>query len=576
MFVIALTFILSSCKDDFFQKPIGATTTIDSVFSTSLKAQAAIASAYASVTHQGLTTGWDGSNYAGLNQGTIDNHSGCLLTSFSWDDGYQIAVNSGMTANNGSTNDNNARSDDSYAYNFTAIRQCYQVFQNIDNVSDMTTSDKEIVKAEMKTLIAYRYTQMFTIYGGVPIVEKAYSATDIITGERANLTVTLDFIKKLCDEAAAVLPHTWEAKWNGRATKCVALAIKAKALLFAARPLFNSSSPYLDLGSDNDLICFNNVDPQRWIDAKDANLDVLAEAATAGIQVINTGNPLDDYGNATSTPGNKELIWVFKKQYDSYGDAFSTSYLINPKSNFASYLMRLSYFYLKQYKTASGLDQVWAASGNYPYSDYQTKMNAMEPRFKASFYAFGIDSWGNPNDNSWKSNNLFGDLYNNAIVASTKFYYKAGTRTWFELPLFRLAANYLALAESYNESGDATNALTYLNVIRVRAGLPAETETDKIKLRAIIIREWAVEMFLEQVWLQSEKHWKLANIGTEIIGGDIKTFKQNYKAATGLASDFTSYDVVVAYKGYWNDRQFLNPFPQNEINKGSIIQNPGY
>ena len=574
IFLLSSLVLLNSCKK-FFEKPLGATTTIDSVFSTSLKAQAAIASAYGMVNHQGLNHGWDGSNNYGINQGLIDNHSGALLAPFSWDDGYQIAVNSGMVANNGSSNANNARSDDSYPYNFTAIRQCYKVLQNIDNVTDMSPSDKTIVKAEMQTLIAYRYTQMFIIYGGVPIVEKAYGPTDLPATQRASLDTTLNFIISLCDKAAVILPHTWPAQWYGRATKSVALAIKAKALLFAARPLFNSATPYINLGDNNRLICFNKADPQRWINARDANLAVLAETQVAGIQIINTGKPLDDYGTATSTPGNKELIWVYKKQYDKWFD-FSSTYLINPKGSFASYGVRLSYFYLNQYKTASGSDQAWPSSGNYPYSDYQAKMNNMEARFKASFYAFGIDAWNNPNDNNWKSTSLFGDVYNQAIAASTKFYYKAGSRTWFEFPLFRLAANYLALAESYNESGDASNALTYLNIIRTRAGLPAETEINQVKLRAIIIREWAVEMFLEQVWLQSEKHWKLPNISTEIIGGPVKTFKLNYNSSTGLASDFNSYDVIVAYNGYWNDRQFLNPFPQNEVNKGGIIQNPGY
>ena len=569
-----ITNLFYSCTDNFFQRPVGGTTSVDSVFASKINSEKAIATAYAMCLRQGLNvTGWDGNNTYGIAGGHVDNMSGCFG-----------APQSGMVADNGTGNVNNARSDDSYPFNFAAIRQCYIVIENIDKVRDMTQQEKDMVKAEMKALIAYRYTQMFTIYGGVPIVEKAFTSSENLGLKRENLTKTLDFIKRLCDEAAAVLPASWDAKWNGRVIRSAALAIKAKAILFSARPLFNSATPYLSFGENNNLICFNNFDKQRWQDAVDANLAVVAQANADGIEIINTGNPLEDYSIATSTPGNKETIMVYKLQADpSYSGYMYAYYCIspgNPNGNRdpATGNTRLTYFYLKQYKKANGTDQTWPESGLQPYSDYNTRMQEMEPRFKASFYAYGIDAWNNPGDNNWKSDKLFPkpSQRHDVIVINTKFYYKAGLRSWFEMPLFRLAANYLALAEGYNELGDPTNALLYLNVIRNRAGMPNETETDQAQLRDIIIREWAVEMYFEQVWFQSEKHWKLANIGTEIIGGPIKYFYINWNTASGMASDFTDYKLFTAYQGYWNVREFLSPIPQSEINKGFILQNPGY
>ena len=60
-------------------------------------------------------------------------------------------------------------------------------------------------------------------------------------------------------------------------------------------------------------------------------------------------------------------------------------------------------------------------------------------------------------------------------AAPVKFYYKAGTRVWFEFPLFRLAETYLNLAEAYNEKGIAAKALENLNKVHNRAGLPKVT-----------------------------------------------------------------------------------------------------
>ena len=33
---------------------------------------------------------------------------------------------------------------------------------------------------------------------------------------------------------------------------------------------------------------------------------------------------------------------------------------------------------------------------------------------------------------------------------------------------------------------------------------------------------------------------------------------------------------LVAFNSYWTDAMFLEPFPQTEINKGTLVQNPGY
>jgi hypothetical protein len=160
------------------------------------------------------------------------------------------------------------------------------------------------------------------------------------------------------------------------------------------------------------------------------------------------------------------------------------------------------------------------------------------------------------------------------IGAPTKFYYKAGARRWLEFPLFRLAENYLHLAEAYNEIGETDNALRYLNIIRNRAGLPSVDERDKAKLRELIVREKALEYFEENHRYYDLKHWKHPEIGS-ILGGDMTeisflTTDGNTKA--GLVSYWDAY----SYTAYWHPKWFLEPFLQGEVNKGIIVQNPGY
>lgn len=97
----------------------------------------------------------------------------------------------------------------------------------------------------------------------------------------------------------------------GRLTKEVPLAIKAEALMYAARPLFNSDEPYLPYGVNNDKICLCEYKESRWNDAIKANLDVLKWGKENGYEIIDTDNPFEDFGTAVGVPCNKEILLAY-------------------------------------------------------------------------------------------------------------------------------------------------------------------------------------------------------------------------------------------------------------------------
>lgn len=577
----------SSCVKDFLQKPnTTGTTTIQTVFSTTAGAEQAIAAAYRDILVQNL---WNGRS---IDNGTLSGISGEMCYGETWATLAKY-VSAGFLPT--PFQNNKAQSTDNYFDNWSAIRECYIIMQNIDDVTDMDGSTKNYVKAEMQALIAYRYTGMFIRYGGVPIVTKALQQTDTLTIPRASLQETLNWIVQLCDNAAAGLPDRWDVKYSGRVTKGIALAIKAKALTYAARPLFNAATPYMDFGSNNNLISFGSADNKRWEDAIAANEAVLSWAAQNGYGIINTGgtvnkpnaNAMDDYGTATSVPGNKEVLLAYK--LDDGGSKFFRFYnptTNNPERYLIDHYGMLSNFLVNYYK-ADGTDQTWPGSGAgnaLPYSDYASRMQEMEPRFKCDNYAHAIDCWNNPGDNLWayancgKGSNHDGG-YGRGDAQSVKYYYKGGSRFWFEYPLFRMPEFYLNLAEAYNETGNTSKALQNLNIVHNRAGLPSITETNQTKLRSIIQREWAVEFYNENHRFFDVKHWKLQDIGNGIIGGPMREFQ--FTLVPGQTNDrlpenLLNYYDQVTYNCYWDTKMFLEPFPQEEIDKGILIQNPGY
>lgn len=573
---------LYSCQKDFLQKPsTTGITTIQTTFSTTVNANAAVAAAYRSSLIQGLP-------YSGLDHGTLASLAGELSWGYNWHAAYKI-VNNGMSAAG-------LREDDFNA-NYSVIRQDYLVIENIDKVTDMDAGTKNMVKAEMEGLIAYRYMGMFIRYGGVPIVSKSFTPSDNLTIPRATLQATEDTIISLCNQAAAVLPDKWPDQFTGRLTKGAALAIKARTLMYAARPLFNSSAPVLSLGENNNLICFGSADPKKWQDAITACEAVIQWAAAKGYQIINTGggtntpdkNAFVDYATATSTPGNPEVLLAYKvdDQYDGISKYFNISPYYNRLAgdgyDMDQYGMETNF--LENYYKADGTDQTWPGQGPanaLPASDYFKKMKEMEPRFLADNMPHAMDALNNPGDQGWTAANADrgvnkGGGAGKGDCNSVKYYYLAGSRVWFEFPLFRLAEFYIDIAEAYNETGNTAQALVNLNIVHNRAGLPSITETDQSKLRAIIQREWAIEFYNENKRYFLVKHWKLPDIGNGLIGGPRREFQFTTNGQSDrLPQNLLTYYDQVVFQAYWSPKMYLDPIPQSEINKRVLIQNPGY
>jgi hypothetical protein len=589
---------LTSC-DFFLQKPdTTGTVDRDAVFSSKKNAEAALMSCYTNALIHGLPGGM------GIAHGTLGSISGEINRGYDWHGTYKVAQ-AGLSVNGADGSDAGA---DHYGNNWRFIRQCFIVKENIDQVVDMDQKDKDAIKAEVTALIAYRYMGMFYRYGGVPIVTKSFEASDDLTAGRATLEETLQYILDLCDEAHAGLPAKWDAANTGRMTQGAVLAIKARALMFAARPLFNSATPYLDNGELNNLICFGKEDKERWKDAIDANEAVLSWASGNGVTLINTGgtpnaNAFVDYATATSTPANAEIILAYKRNStDMYSNYISYYHNCSPYWTYNRYdtdNTGVLSNHVKMYYKNDGSEMSWPAVGDAAPrngSDWIANIGSIEARALADIKFGGFDAKNNEGNTSWSNlgwnrggydaKTSSGNAFPNSVGGTgqacgerTKFYYNAGSRTWFEFPLFRLAETYLNLAEAYNEYGNPTKALENLNKVHNRAGLPSITEKDQAKLRAIIQREKAIEFFCENHRYFDVKHWKHKDIANGICGGSMRGFTYNIKAdATWpyAAANIETYWEAELYQAFWSPAMFLEPFPQSEVNKGTTTQNPGY
>ena len=89
-------------------------------------------------------------------------------------------------------------------------------------------------------------------------------------------------------------------------------------------------------------------------------------------------------------------------------------------------------------------------------------------------------------------------------------------------------------------------------------------------------REKALEFFEENQRYYDVKHWKHPEIGTKILGGPMTEISFYTTDGLNTMDALISYWDAYSYTGYWHPKWFLEPFRQDEVNKGIIAQNPGY
>ncbi|MGN6181348.1 MAG: RagB/SusD family nutrient uptake outer membrane protein [Mucilaginibacter sp.] len=130
------------------------------------------------------------------------------------------------------------------------------------------------------------------------------------------------------------------------------------------------------------------------------------------------------------------------------------------------------------------------------------------------------------------------------------------------LVMYRLGDVYLTYAEALNQTGDMADALTYLNYIRVRAGVPAYTAADLPTTSAMqdaILKERQYELFGEgKRWFDLVRTNHVQTIMDPIVSRRQK-----------------SYGTTPT--GFSNLNKILWPISQAALNANTaLVQNPSY
>lgn len=369
--------------------------------------------------------------------------------------------------------------------------------------------------AECKFLRALFYTQLWALYGGVPLIIDKPDLEKQGNLPRNTADEVLAQIIKDLNEAQADLPTTYTATDKGRATKGAALALKARALLWAG----------------------------KWTEAA---------AAAKSVMDLKVYSLFPDSRGTfyIENEGNSEVIFDAQYKFPEYVHSFDI--ILDAFNTVAPLADLVNDFYM-----ANGKPITDPSSGFDPKNPYMNR----DPRFYATINYPGAKYKGAIVASTTYPRTGYGQkkytIYKeNEVPASTK------TENQSELNyiFLRYADVLLMYAEAQNEAaGPDQSVYDALKLIRQRANMPEFTSgLTKEQMRQEIRHERRIELAGEGMYYFDIRRWHTAEV---VMNGDI----YNY-----LGVKFGS-------RKFNKDRDYLWPIPTTALQTNpALTQNPGY
>lgn len=425
---------------------------------------------------------------------------------------------------------------------------------------------------------AYFYFLLLRQYGGVPLLTTNMSADEANAQPRATAEEIFQFIDSECAAIQDSITKDYgdlgnlamSPANNGRANNLTVMALRARAALYHASPLFNP-----------------NNDKELWRKAAELNKAVL-DSCSARKMKLSTDYKGLFIGNTSWSDANALGEIIFARRMPTENRNFETY-------NFPVGMTGAgagggggncpSQNLVDAYEMTNGKLISDPESGYDPQNPYANRDKRL-----ALTVACNGDSW--PNANTIPLETFVGGMNGlpTAFATPTGYYLKKyvtesvqtagnGANTCKHVWVtFRLAEFYLNYAEAMlNLTDDGYTAAqgfimtpaAALNVVRKRAGQPnIEEGLDAATFMSRLKNERFVELAFEGHRFFDVRRWKEApKYFTTIRGMEINKVGEGF-----------TYTPKVIQNRQWDDKMYLFPIPQSEILKSCapLTQNPGW
>ena len=589
--LIGIYVSVTSCEDmmgDFLEKPPGVDVTKDTIFSSQQYAEEFLTGVYRDGVHWGFPS-WNDSR-TGKRAWDWSSATDETEQVAAWYPSNGLFNNANLSPYNTGDHFN---SGNPWNIRWRAIRSAYIFINNVENVPDAEPGWIDEAKGQAYFIIGLNYFEMFKRYGGVPIVTQNFNPGDDVESmkvPRATVEETVNHIVEMADEAASRLPDSWPSELAGKITKGAALMLKSRTLLYAASPLSNTADPPISLpGEANKLICYGNYSEDRWKAAADAAKAVIDWAPAGGVSILNNGNPDEDYMRTWNDERNEEVI-MSVAHYDHIVRWWT---MMTGLSNFyrtQGGAMVLQNFVEKYESRTTGEPMNWTATGNNLNAMYQDA----DPRLHQSVLVNGAyHNVDYPVMTFWEvPGKTFVNLNQPRKACKSRYWLRkyippemTNSNRWGYVVwnLYRLAEAYLNYAEALNESASSPPQEAYnaVNVVRARAGMPDFPQgLNKEQFRAKIRNERSIELAFEAQRYFDIMRWRIAEQDGVMQGAmrGIKITQNPGFEGDEYSNDPNAYswETIVVENRTWKNAMYHFAFPQGEVDKGYITQNPGW
>ena len=593
IYAISLLGAFSSCKKFLSQVPDDKLT-IDDVFKKKLTTEQYLANVYTYIRSEG---DWNNNSpWEGLSD-EID---------VTYNDYATYSMNLGQW-------DRNRSSYNFWQYYYLGIRSASYFIQRVDECPELQDDLKAQYKAEARVLRAYFYAMMMRQYGPVIILPDLPVAPDASINQfsfsRNSYDECVDYVSNEIDAALPSLPASQGSTQEyGRIKKGMALAIKARMLLYAASPLFNGNTEYADFkNADGKQLINQQVDAGKWkkaADAAKAVIDIPDYSLYRELDGSGKIKPYESCKNVFLKDWNSEIILARVVSDGLYSiDKNGSPYILGGWSSWGPTQQSVDAFFMANGRSiddpASGYTETGfsATAGTYYAAGVSNMYVGREPRFYVDI-TFNLSKWINN-----ASNNNGGT----GSAPITIQLYKGGNsgqytgRNWSRTGycvrkmvnpsslvgpdkiaartevIYRLAEMYLNYAEALNEyTPGHADIKKYINLIRERAGIPQYgSAADQVPepvgqdaWRVAIRKERRVELAFEYHRYFDTRRWKIAE---QTDAGPMYGMDVNATTTTDFSKRVAFETRVFQNKNYlWN-------ILQSELNKDiNLVENPGW
>lgn len=415
---------------------------------------------------------------------------------------------------------------------------------------------------EARVLRAHYFFELARRYGDIAMPMAVLDKEGANSIVKTSFDDVVEFIVSECDECAPMLPDSYADQPGaqiGRVTKGFAMAVKSKALLYAASPLHNETG-----------------DVDKWKRSAKAALDIIR----SGIYSLDPDGCVNDISSPEVV---MMVIGGDSQDFElmNFPIRFTEGKRTGPTATFPSQNL------VDAFETINGAavkltDAGWVSDD--PQFDPQKPYDNRDPRFYRTVLANGMtfkDSeievfeGGADHAEVTAGGSPTGYFLRKYIQETTSFVPDKTVTNKHHWVVYRYAETLLAYAESmvnafgspdYSDPDYPFPALWALNQVRSSAGMP---ETDADDFRNKLINEWRVEFAFEDHRFWDVRRWKIGDeTQRELIGVNIR------KDADGTLNFYRQ----VYENRKWTDRMYFYPIPQSELfkNRNLYPQNLGW